>query len=640
MDYMKFSDNTFFKIILSFNKNKSMNRDKLEFLRSNPDVFERFVNLVDSGYASGFELYSARMLLNYYDSYDYLLKIFEVIDNPLNYSVDERKKLFSGFNPEQRKTNALRCFSSEEQWILNYVSMNYFMCQSKNLNEEFILKLDKNYDKTLSFIKRILKYYSKYGDGNKLYSFLYDTAKISYTNLEKIIVYLKMFFYKELCFGSNDINKELLSVFNYNDFAILERIVGKYYNLFGNFVSGSNVCVDDSQYDKLFDLFDKINEFLSKNDKLEYCVDYVSNDLKITLEDIENNYQPAFGRYCFLSLYSIYADSKVLSRKLNYLEVSNFYDVMTFYRELVHHTNTVIKFLCSDRNDMEKLVESLYKMKFFNDVVPSYNQDVLLPKTRVMKDVSNKKKCMEFISGYKEYYFSCKKKLEEEVLKSKNEGEISKLESYSKYITQFVNSGCDSINEYISGSDIDRETFNDMLKVLRKHNHPVCDLYDKYIDNIKSRNYAIIASNIRNVVELMNSGIELPDGTKRDFDIVDFYSNTNLSKQKFLELAKPVLPGGVYTRIARFFARYKNDKEISGNGIGQLYDTKVTFASEFDSDGNVVSYYTVTKEDKQNTILKLKEMGVPLTISTYGIMLKRCVDENIKNLNEEKNLTK
>lgn len=642
MDYMKLSDATFFKQILSFNKSKSMNRDKLDFLRANPDVFERFTNMVDSGYASGFDLNSARMFLNYYDSYDFLLKVLKVIDNPLDYSSDERKKLFSLFNPENRMTTAITCFSDDERWLLNYISMSYFMCQSKNLKYEYVIKLDKNYNKALSLVKKVLKLYSKYGDCNKVYSFLYDNVKINHFSLEKMVDYLKTFFYKELCFESNGINKDLLSAFNYNDFIILERIIGKYYHLFSKFlpVVGVDNSVADSQYVKLFDLFDKINDFLSKNDNLEYCVDYVSNNLKITLDDIENDYQLAFRNYCFLGLYGGDCSSIVKSREINYLDVSNFYNMMIFYRELVHHTNTVIDFLCSNRSDMDKLIDCLYEIKFFNGVAPSYNQDVLLPKTRVMKNISNKKKCMDFISGYKNYYFSRKRELEEEALRLKNEYEFKNLELYARYVNDFINSGCSSINEFVSSSDIDRETFDEFLKVLKKHNHPVYELYIEYIEHIKGTNYAIIVSNARKVVDLITSGVEMADGTKRDFDIVDFYANSNLDKQKFLDVIKKNVPNNVYIKVSRFFARYRSDREIGRNGIEQLYDTKVSFASEFDSSGNIVSYYTVTKEDKQNTILKLKEMGVPLTVSTYNIMLKRCVDESLKKINHGKNLTK
>ena len=70
--------------------------------------------------------------------------------------------------------------------------------------------------------------------------------------------------------------------------------------------------------------------------------------------------------------------------------------------------------------------------------------------------------------------------------------------------------------------------------------------------------------------------------------------------------------------------------------IDELYSSKVLFPNEWDSDGNVISYYDVTKEDKMDAIITIGKMGIPLTTVTYGIILRDSFEKNIN----KKNLTK
>lgn len=635
---MNLSDQKF--IYEAFKLYKS-NKYCLEFLKDNPFIMDRFKELVSKNKVTGSNLNRANFFINLYDSYVFLSNTLDIVNNPNDYTDFDRIEFFKDFKSFDGKRRALSVFSTEERKLLERIYFNCDTCKGKVLRYDYVDQIKGKYDKIVSVYKKLLRCYNKYGN-NKLYSLMYDDMKLNQHVFCKIESYISSLYFKRLFLGVNDIEKDILKDFSFEEILLLDSISDKYSVLFNDFKThnGNLYCTDVSQYEKLFDLFDKINGFM-KDNSLEYCVCYLSNDLKILLNELETEYNPIFRSYCSLKLFNNNEElNNLIKRELKYYDAINFYDVMCFYRKLILNCDSVIDLVCSDRDDIEVLINMIYDAKYFNGVVPSINQDILLPKVRAIKDDSKRKKCMNFINGYKNYYFIKKKEMDDLRKQEEFENEIRGLDSYASCIRLYLNSGCESLSDFYLKGEVDKNVFENALLILKKHNHPVYEEYSEYVSNIKSRNYAIMLAGVKRVTDLIKSGILLSDGTKREFNIIDYYFNTDLDKQKFLELLKKNSSNADYVIVSRFFAKYKNDMEISNNGINQLFDTKLSFSCEFDSNGNVVSSYTVTNEDKQSAILKLREMGVPLTVSTYNIMLRSIVDDIINGLNNQNNLTK
>ena len=175
------------------------------------------------------------------------------------------------------------------------------------------------------------------------------------------------------------------------------------------------------------------------------------------------------------------------------------------------------------------------------------------------------------------------------------------MDSYVTNVQLFLDSGCKSIEEY-------------------------------FCDNVDDKQ---LLGNCLEIVNLINNGVVLPNGEVREFDLVDYYSRTNLNKPRFNDVVGDAISHDEFVKVSRFFAKYKGDRPIEGGEVDNLYTTKMSFPCKWDSNGRVISYYEATKEDIMDAIISIGEKGIPLTSMTFGIVLKNRVLENIS----EKNLT-
>ena len=637
VDYMGLSDDLFFTEVFSLYDEE--NREKLQFLKDRPFIMERFKNLVLNYYIKGNKRQSSINFIKLYESYVVLSNVFDVISNPLGYYDEERIQIFKSYSSFTGDFRGLRLFSRDEKKLINHVINGYRVSEKVFEKNKNIEQYDIKYENIVSLLKRILRAYSKYGDSNKLYSLLYDDMKIKQASLSVIIKYTKVFFYQSLCSGTNIINKNILNDFSLNDIYLLEKIDSDYSKIFEAYKFDiENVCVSISDYEKLFKLFDQIGTSLSRRKGLEYAAGYVSNELRIPLGELESYYYSVFMSFCNFKLQGFECDSSLKNyldnRTFKFSDISNFTSVMTMYRELTHRSIYLCQVLCSDRKNIDNLISIIYEMKFFNNVTPSINNCCLSSRLRFL-NFEEREKCQNFISGYRQYYNLKKDTLNEEKMQEITDNEISNMDSYAANVKLFLESGCKSIDDYFGENLDDKKLFELSLKVLEKYDHPIYQRYSDYLSFINNEYYNRMIGDCIEISKLINNGVVSIDGSKRDFDLVDYYLYTDLSKQKFMDMIRDRVSNDEYSNVSRFFFKHKGDKRIEGADIDKLYTTKISFPCEWDKDGNVISYYDATKEDIMDAIVTIEKMGIPLTSMTYGIILRNKVLKNI----DEKNLT-
>lgn len=649
MEYTRFmglSDEDFINEIFKLFKEKD--RKNFDILRERPFIMDRFKNLISNNKINGYRLDSALKFIENYNSYISLSNILNVVSNYSKYSDEQRIRVFNYCALYDENKDVLKYFSDNEKMILSSIIDGYMISKRVVKMSDNAQKYVDKYSEIVSVLNRILFAYSKYGEGNKLYLTMYDNIKLKPASFSVLVKYTRVAFYQSLCSGSNILNVDILNKFNINDICLLEKIDRNYSSVFDKYdlSLSDDVCTSIDDYEKLFKLLDRINSFLNKRKSLEYCAGYVCNDLKISLKEIETFYKSVFKDYYAIKFKQCECDSSLKSfidsRELRFLDICNFFDMFSMYKELTRHTSYLVKLLCGDRKDIEKLVNMIYGIRYSNGIVPSINQTNIDNKIKYF-DKTDKVKCSRFVLGYREFY-SNQKTLTAARKQKISDKKVKDLDLYVSCVQLFLDSGCESIDEYFGKNCEDKKSFIKALMILEKNEHSIYQEYLDYVLNVENKRHSIMIEKLKEIVNLINTGV-VEDGHVRKFDLIDFYLCTKLSRKNFLNIIKENrddigMSDDEYANVTRFFAQYKGDKIISEAGINLLYNTSVSYPNEWDDDGNVVSRYVVTKEDKQDTIIKLNDMGIPLTTSTYGIMLKRNVDEIINNKNVVKCLTK
>ena len=637
-NYMGLSDDMFF--IEVFKLYDEINRNSLQFLKDRPFIMDRFKNLISNNYVRGDKRRSAHNLIKLYNSYVVLSNVYDVISNPSKYDDDSRVRIFKSYSSFSGDFRGLRLFSNEEKGLIKHVVEGYNVSKKIIEKNKTISQYEAKYSGIVSSLKKILSFYSKHGDSDKFYSILFDDMKVKQNSFNNIVKYTKVFFYQSLCSGKNIIGKDILNDFSLDEIYMLNQIDKNYSKIFDSYkFKASENFSSITDFEKLFKLFDQIGVSLSRRKGVEYTAGYVSNDLRISLHELENYYYSIFKDYCNFKLQDLECDSELKNiidnRVLKFSDLSNFNSVMTMYKELTHRSIYLCDLLCSDRRNMNNLVNMIYEIKFLNDITPSMNQTCLSSRIRFLSE-DNRKIGEKFILGYKEYYNRKKDFLIDSRRQEITDNEVNNIDLYVTNVKLFLDSGCESLDDYF-GSDVDdKESFEFSLRVLKKFDHPIYQRYSDFITHISDEKRNRLIGDCREVVRLINEGVLESDGSVREFDLVDFYLYTGLNKQRFMNVIRDNVSSDEYASVSRFFSKYKGERVLEGNMIDDLYLNKVSFPNGWDNDGNVISYYSVTKEDKMNAIITICKMGIPLTTLTYGIVLRDSVQGKIN----KNNLTK
>ena len=185
MDYMSLSDEVFLREMFQLYLNKS--RDAFEFLRSNPSIMDRFKAMVSNKKVSDSKLLSARVFINYYDSYVLLLNMIDVVNNFDNYSVSDRTACFENLNSFKGELRGYKILSDNEKGIIDSIISNYKSSKKIVEKNSYIDMFVDNHNKIFLLFKKIISVYSKYGESGKFYSFLYDELNLKQSDFEQTV---------------------------------------------------------------------------------------------------------------------------------------------------------------------------------------------------------------------------------------------------------------------------------------------------------------------------------------------------------------------------------------------------------------------------------------------------------------------
>ena len=224
--------------------------------------------------------------------------------------------------------------------------------------------------------------------------------------------------------------------------------------------------------------------------------------------------------------------------------------------------------------------------------------------------------------------------LQEDAAQKQEELDIAR-QAVSRYIMDKYK----NINDFCLTNNITTTTFNQYIESIKELDTELYNKYNCYINNIHSKNFAILMSKVSNLIQLIKNGIE-ENGKKREFNIVDYYKYTSLSFDELIRIVNGKINSSDYRILRTFIAKHKNDKKLSPNDIHNLYNQKDMIGIEFDGNGNVIpgTGREITKEEKEKIIKYLKSNNIPITNKTYNIIFKRWLSGELLLQEENKHI--
>lgn len=238
----------------------------------------------------------------------------------------------------------------------------------------------------------------------------------------------------------------------------------------------------------------------------------------------------------------------------------------------------------------------------FDYVVVKYQLD---KKELDIKVNSLKEKILKVINLYNGIENNVKKEQQKNDRKNYIE-EISKRSI--DLITEFISKDM-SINVFLREKGVSKQEFYDALTSISEHAPNLYKKYNDYIDEKTSQMNDFLETKVDLIVDLIKNGIVNEEtNVKKEFDILDYYMNINLSPGKFLDIAKNKYKGNDLILIRTFFSknRTRHDEE------------KIIMDAKY-----IINSVEITNEIKEQVINYLKQINAPISTNVFKIALRR-----------------
>lgn len=355
----------------------------------------------------------------------------------------------------------------------------------------------------------------------------------------------------------------------------------------------------------------KIEELFSK------CgLDFQEN-IEIVARYIINRKDQAF-------LFDGYINNIKLLEKIRPLTNKHLETIQVFYQRLLD-AKTKEEIV----DVIENSIQSIKGQNIYDFALKYYKNEF----EKVENDIKNK------LVIYNEY----KKEKRKQELKQKNENENS-FEEAINTIKLFINSEFESAEDFCNEYNININKFKTYINIVKEQDSNLYNLYVKKTTLVKQKNYAIIISICKKIIDNIKNGVS-ENGEIRPFDLLDYYRITTYDRTTILKVLKDVAPSDAKLFIT-FLRKYSNSILLDARKIKEILNSKQVIGIEFDKDGNPIvgSGHEITIEEKEYVINYLKDNNIPLYDDVYNITLRRYINGNLvleedsletKNVNDE-----
>mgnify|MGYP005799698995 CR=1 FL=1 len=195
----------------------------------------------------------------------------------------------------------------------------------------------------------------------------------------------------------------------------------------------------------------------------------------------------------------------------------------------------------------------------------------------------------------------------------------------------FLSSDIKSKDDFCKLMDIKESDFNTLFSMLEVRDNELYLKIKEKIRNLQGQRYAVLINKVNSIADNIINGIKLEDGSRRNFEILDYFLSTKLDFNEFIDLYNKNRNIDIESLkvIKIFFAKNKLTNKLN---INQELDGTTIFMIDDKP-------YEVSKEEKQTVLNYLRVKEIPLYIKVYKQALKRHINGNLI-LDDDKKLIK
>ena len=565
---------------------------------------------------------------DYINAYKVLIKSIEVcIEN-----------LMIKAKPIKNNIDAWNILHDNDKYMFN-LDIEKTLKSYANVKEKVKKLLEKSsYEKSLMELATYCIYVIKDFDIDRAYQIIYDAYFYSLVNDDKIKIY-NDFSFEDICKF-----KSIKDNLNNTRYYQLNKYVEPFYvskNEQDNIEEYEDEQTDIDIYDandenensqekeitKEKDIYKKdINKkdvYRKETYKLYLIIKKFNKDNLNLFEKVyklKTNYKYNLESYDKIMSIAIYYGKHYLYDDAEEY-INQVKEILEYYQSIVYGTKGMYDAILSNDSKRDTNIEITY---YFNYLKKKEPENVRVSLISVNSYIGNQDKVLEYALGYKKYY---QEKIDEINARKQMEFEQKQKENLPKFemiIKDFIASGEYSISNYCNKNVIEEKEFKYMVEILKKLDSPMYEEYTKYIESKQSQRFAIIVSKLNKMFEEMVK-------SNGKFTLLDYYEHTRLSLDETIKIMKDNITPSQRTIWAKFAIKYKNDKELDQYKIKQLLEdsNKIKYCIEMDNKGNVLNSYEVTRADKEQALLMLKEKKMPITNATFSLMVKKYYEESI-----------
>lgn len=271
-----------------------------------------------------------------------------------------------------------------------------------------------------------------------------------------------------------------------------------------------------------------------------------------------------------------------------------------------------------------------------NPAISGY-KDIDIGSFKVIDEMSSMIDLFDIIdkSLTKETYDNSKeKKLYDELIEYQK-SQLYILDKAKDAIADYIASDASSLKEYVKSRDMSLSTLTYYLDILILCEDP---LYETYKISALEKEEFEKTKQISNGVEVINklqNGVLLEDGSIRDFDLIDYYEMMNIKPKAAVNLLKKYISNHQLVGLKIFSQRYLEDKELTPKDVSIKLNERLEINCQKDKRGIFVrgTGKVISDDEKLAVINYILNKRIPLTDGTYESGLAR-VKKNVFDLDK------
>lgn len=410
-------------------------------------------------------------------------------------------------------------------------------------------------------------------------------------------------------------------VLNYGDYSDEEI---KYYTdiISKDVVDGVNIWKSEKEKKEVLEYIDSFYE--NSRDK-EEAVKFLASVYKITTVKMKKVIE-----YSKESKEKIISLPIIKSKKKKKDELKNKEKLEEIIAKKVTPKKSITKEVKKEETNYSRLYDQLVLEEDIIEIV------------KLIDNFKNNNTFVNFKASLEEYLKVYRKEFEYDYIRDIINDKIKRYRNFKKNkdnnsddietVKNFINGyllSSMSLREYLQRNNMSDLSFKTYASIVRKND---LDLFNKLSMKVKSDSLLEterFKNMIKTLVNYIESGYTLSDGTVKEFDIIDYHIYTHYSLKELLNKAKNIIDEKDYAKLKSFSIKYPFTAVWSDRTINNYYDTKLYFDTKMDDKGNIISSRELTNENKEEILNFLMDNNVPIYQRTINVAEKRFLNNTL-----------